>query len=74
MTHHFTTPDHPEANGRKPQSGEHAYNLMFPLADGGELLIHCGDETVTRFSDEIFARVSALLGRKMPENDEERAL
>lgn len=74
MTHHFTTPDHPEANGRTPQPGERGYTLTFPLDDGGELVIHCGDETVTRFSDQIVAKVSALLGSTKLDNEEERAL
>lgn len=52
-TTHFYAKDHPEANGRKPQPGEHAYKLQFPLADGNEVFIHCGDETFSRFAEMI---------------------
>jgi hypothetical protein len=38
----FRTEDHPEANGRKPQRGESAYTLRFPLDDGRELVVHFG--------------------------------
>lgn len=47
------TIDHPEANGRKLEPGEHAYRFLFPLADGSELEIHCGDQTMCRFQEFI---------------------
>lgn len=45
--------DHPEANGRIPQKGEHGYTLKFPMADGSDLELLCGEETLMRFSDMI---------------------
>jgi len=49
----FYTKDHPEANGRTPKSGEHSYKLTFPLANGEDLLIFCGDETMERFGEML---------------------
>jgi hypothetical protein len=49
----FVCKDHPEANGRRARPGEHAYQLLFPLDNGDDLVIHCGDETMTRFSDML---------------------
>jgi len=48
---HYYTVDHPEANGRTPQKGEHAYSFQFPLADGNDLVIHCGQESMERFAE-----------------------
>ena len=64
MKTEFITKDHPEANGRQAQSGEHAYQLLFPLDNGDDLVIHCGDETMTRFSD--------MIGRMILDDDAER--
>lgn len=47
------TKDHPAANGREPQAGEHGYTLKFPLDDGSDLELECGSETFARFSDMI---------------------
>jgi len=49
----FYTKDHPEANGRIPKLGEHAYEFMFPLDDGTSLKIYCGDETMIKFQEFI---------------------
>lgn len=51
FTRNFFTKDHPEIGGRRPKPGEHAYQLRFPLADGSELVLHCGDETLGRFRE-----------------------
>lgn len=51
MIKHIYTKDHPEANGRTPQSGEHAYTFTFPLADGASLEVHMGDESISKFRD-----------------------
>lgn len=58
------TKDHPEAGGRKPMAGEHEYKLTFPLQDGTDLHVKCGEETLTRFSD--------MIGRLLIDNDSER--
>lgn len=42
MTQTFRTKDHPEANGRRPQFGEQAWTLRFPLEDGSELVVAMG--------------------------------
>lgn len=39
---HFTTECHPEANGRKPEIGDVAWNVYMPLDDGNTLHIHMG--------------------------------
>jgi hypothetical protein len=49
----FRAKDHPEANGRTPKSGEHAYTFTFPLENGTDLKIECGEETLHRFSDML---------------------
>jgi hypothetical protein len=64
MTQHFYTTDHPESNGRIPQPGEHAYSFMFPLAHGESLVVHCGDETMLKFSE--------FIGSMMIDNEAER--
>ncbi len=51
MTSHFYSKDHPEANGRKPKPGDRAYVFQFPLEDGNDLHIHCGDETLAKFRE-----------------------
>lgn len=51
MKQEFFTKDHPEANGRTPQSGEHEYTLTFPLADGSSLYIRCGEESLDKFRE-----------------------
>lgn len=45
--------DHPEANGRTAKSGEHGFTLTFPLADGDQLDVLCGRETLNRFAEMI---------------------
>lgn len=62
MTVH--TKDHPEAGGRKPLPGEHEYKLTFPLQDGTDLHVKCGEETLMRFSD--------MIGRLLIDNENER--
>ncbi len=57
--------DHPEANGRTAVKGEHGYTLTFPLQDGTDLLVLCGEETLSRFSD--------MIGRMLIDNDSENA-
>lgn len=49
----FRTKGHPEANGRQPVAGDHAYTFTFPLENGGELRVHGGHEDLERFSDMI---------------------
>lgn len=61
----FWCKDHPEANGRIPQHGEHAYCFLFPLADGKDLKIYCGEETLDHFRD--------FLGRMVIDEESERA-
>lgn len=48
-----TCKDHPEANGRIPKPGEHGFTLTFPLADGDQLNVLCGRETLNRFAEII---------------------
>ena len=43
--------DHPEANGRMVQRGEHGYTLQFPLASGETLEVMCGEETLNYFRE-----------------------
>ncbi len=50
---HLYTKDHPEAGDRTPQVGEVEYRLLFPLQDGGDLVVHCGRETLERFSEML---------------------
>lgn len=57
----FYVEDHPEANGRIPQPGEHGYTLTFPLQDGSKLHVLCGKETLDRFSD--------MIGRMLIDNE-----
>lgn len=45
--------DDPEANGRRPQTGEQRFSLKFPLDNGDELTLHCGKETFDRFAEMI---------------------
>lgn len=52
-TSHYYTEDHPQASGRKPEIGDHAYEFMFPLEDGNSIVIHCGDETMVKFAEFI---------------------
>lgn len=52
-TAHFYCKDHPKANHRKPEPGDREYTLRFPLEDGNEIAVHCGDETFSRFSEMI---------------------
>jgi hypothetical protein len=59
----FYVKDHPEANSRTAVKGEHGYTLRFPLQDGTELQVLCGEETLTRFSD--------MIGRMLIDNDAE---
>ena len=47
----FYVKDHPEALARVPQKGEHGYTLKFPLADGTELQVLCGEETLNYFRE-----------------------
>jgi hypothetical protein len=51
MTTFFYAKDHPEARGRTPQAGEHAYELIFPPDDGNSVAIKCGEETLTKFRE-----------------------
>ena len=41
----FKTADHPEAEGRKPKSGECSFDLKFQLDDGAALFLRCGELT-----------------------------
>ena len=59
----FRCKDHPEANGRKPQFGDIAYFVDFPLEDGDTLRVLCGEESFSRFSD--------MIGRLLIDNTEE---
>jgi hypothetical protein len=56
ISSHFYTKDFPEANGRIPVQGEHAYTFTFHLADGDEVVIHCGDETLEKFREFLGSR------------------
>lgn len=50
----FRTKGHPGANGRKPQSGEQAFKLEFPLQDGiHNVVIECGKEDFDHFAKMI---------------------
>ncbi len=68
MTDHFYCKDHPEfgekGKRRVPQPGEHAYTFTFPLNNGNEIKIHCGRETLEKFSD--------FLGSLMIDEEAER--
>ena len=39
---HYRTKNHPEANGRRPEHGEEAWNIYMPLENGQTLHIHMG--------------------------------
>lgn len=54
----FLTDDHPEANGRKPQSGEVEYIMRFPLEDGRELVIRAGQKTFDVHTDLMIDMLS----------------
>lgn len=58
MTHEFKTPDHPEANGRQPQSGESAYPLTFPLENGDTLIVAMGTEGFRHLSNVVLAMLT----------------
>lgn len=47
------TIDHPEANGRKPISGDVAFDLRFPLEDNRELVVAMGELGFDRVSQII---------------------
>lgn len=49
----FRTKDHPEANGRTPQSGDQENRLVFPLEDGRFLSVRMGREGFERVSQFI---------------------
>lgn len=51
MTDYLYTKDHPQANGREPLAGEHAYQFIFPLANGNSAVICCGVETLEKFRE-----------------------
>lgn len=44
MTHEYLTRDHPEADGRKPKDGEHAWTLTLPLECGETLTLRIGEQ------------------------------
>lgn len=45
------TQDHPEAVGRKVRVGETGYILRFPLNDGRELVLKCGEQGIQTLSN-----------------------
>lgn len=49
----FRTKDHPEANGRQPQSGDQEYCLVFPIEDGRFLSVKMGREGFEHISQFI---------------------
>lgn len=53
------TNDHPQANGRQGQEGEHAWNLRFPLEDGRYLEVQVGDECFENFERMILQNRAA---------------
>lgn len=53
MPNEFVCKDHPQANGRSPQAGEREFTLTFPLEDGSNLKLRCGQETFDRFAEMI---------------------
>jgi hypothetical protein len=48
MSYRFNTRDHPEANNRQPIAGELAFNAIFPIENGGELVVGMGREGYIR--------------------------
>lgn len=59
------TIDHPEANGRKPISGEQAYEARFPLEDGRELVLAMGEHGFRQTTDLLLDMVTGA----EPHND-----
>ena len=53
MRHIFRTVTHPEAHGRMPVKGDYAYTLKFPLENGDDLVVECGQEDLDRFAEMI---------------------
>ena len=61
----FKTEDHPEANGRKPQSGDVQHDLRLPLEDGRELVILMGEKGFQQLTDILMD----VLSNAEPYND-----
>ncbi len=53
MVLHFKTKCHPEANGRKPKTGEQKWDFTFTLDDGHELIIGMGKKAHDNFRSFI---------------------
>jgi len=49
----FRTQDHPEANGRLPEAGEHAYTFHFNLEDGRRVKLEIGEKGFQSLSQVI---------------------
>lgn len=50
---HYTTKDHPMANGRRPEPGDQSWTFTFELADGTPLQLHVGRECREAFRSFI---------------------
>lgn len=61
----YKTKDHPEANGRKPQVGDQAYDLVFTLENGDFLRIKMGKEGF----DNVTNLLMDMLTEAPPHND-----
>ena len=60
VTHEFKTPDHPGANGRKPQPGEVEYPMTFTSDRDERIVIRMGRrgfETVTNLLTDMLANM-----------------
>lgn len=55
----FTAKDHPEANGRKPRSGDVGYTIEFPMEDGSITKIRFGREGFMALSDMVINNLAA---------------
>lgn len=51
---HLRSEDHPEANGRIPVAGDHAYGLRFTLEDGRELVLSIGEQGFQTLTNLLF--------------------
>ncbi len=62
MRYHFLTPGHPEANGRRPQTGEESFVLVFPTDDGGVVEIFLGRKDWVNSAATICAMLDESIG------------
>lgn len=60
VTHVFLTPDHPEANGRKPLAGETEYPMTFTSDKDERVVIKMGQrgfEIITNLLTDMLANM-----------------